>query len=57
MLDVLIVFANFKVGFVIDDDFDLGGVAAILLALCVIYVKSIEDTFGYLKSILLSYLD
>lgn len=57
MLDVLVILTSFQTGLVVDDNFDLCGVTAVLLALGVINVDCIEDTLWDLKGILLAGLD
>ena len=57
MLDVLVVFAGLEIRLVVDHDFDLGGVPAVLLALCLVDVECVEDVLCQGESVLLADLD
>lgn len=57
MLDVLVILTGFQTGLVVDDNFDLSGVTAVLLALGVVNIDCIEDALWDLKGILLASLD
>ena len=57
VLDVLVILTGFQTGLVVDDNFNLCGVTAVLLALGVVNIDCIEDALWDLKGILLASLD
>lgn len=57
VLDVLVILTGFQTGLVVDHNFDLSGVTAVLLALGVVNIDCIEDALWDLKGILLASLD
>ena len=57
VLDVLVVLAGLEIRLVVDHDFDLRGVSAVLLALCLVDVECVEDVLCQREGILLADLD